>query len=176
MTIQYVPQGFGPNDLIGPHDGLRVTFAQSRSIFTPDSIESADLRDNVQHLFRAMEGGGFALAPASDITVVPGDLAVTVDFVVASSGYLTVAQALDQLSAGLYGPLDFLKRTYIRRVERIGSSTWGSPIPNDLDRPDVETGWLGVGALGLAIAAGVAVVFFAPELKAALGMVRGRRG
>lgn len=168
----FAPAGFNANSTIGPHDGLRVTFAETRSSLTPDFVEEADLRDNVQHLVDALASGA-PLQPASDVTVAPGELAVTLDFAVIGGGSLTVAAAMALLQDALYGPFDFLQRTYIRRVELLrgtpapgGSSTtpWGTPIPVDV--PDSETGafaWLPYVAVG----AGVLLLFvYAPEIKA----------
>lgn len=174
--IQYAPQGFGANDTIGPHQGLRVTFAETRSMLTPDFVESADFRDNLDHLVAELEQGGYDLAPASDITVAPGELAATIDFAIVKNGFVTVAAALEQLQGALYGPLDFLQRTYIRRVEKIDGQKWGDAIPDELDLEDKEKGpidympWiLGAGAIA-------AVIFFAPEIKTAIRGIQKAHG
>lgn len=170
----FAPAGFNANSVIGPHEGLRVTFAQTRSMFTPDFVEAADFRQNIAHLVSTMGNGGFALAPASDVTVAPGELAVTIDFAVVGNGSLTVAAAMAQLMDALYGPLDFARRTYIRRVQRLGASTWGDPIPEDV--PDTERSpWAWVPwAVGAAVVA--LLLVYAPEVKLGAKALRGARG
>lgn len=161
--IEYAPLGFSEHSTIGPHEGLRVTFAQTRSALTPDFVEEADFRDNINHLMAAMEGGGFALAPASDMTVAPGQLAVTIDFAVAGDGAISVAQAVSQLHDGLYGFLDLARRTYIRRVTRIDSH-WREPIPGDKPDEECDLTCLAKKWGGIALLVGVGL-YFLPEIK-----------
>lgn len=166
----YAPDGFTEHSVIGPHEGVRVTFAQTRSMFTPDFVERADFENNIEHLIDQMEGGGFALAPASDVTVAPGELAATIDFAVTTPGTISVARALAQLQDGLYGALDLARRTYIRNVAYLGSRTWGTAIPDE--HADTERGFF--DWVPWAIGAGVvaAVLWFSPEIKGALRAAR----
>lgn len=170
----YAPSGFGPTSSLFPHQGVRVTFAQTRSALTPDFVEAADFRDNIDHLIHEMEGGGFALAPASGVVVAPGELAATIDFVVAGNGAVSVADAVTQLHNGLYGFLDLARRTYIRRVELIDDNLWGDPIPPaEEDAETTLTGWIGrLGGIAfVATVVGVGL-YFLPEIKTALRVKR----
>lgn len=172
--IEYSPLGFSEHSTIGPHEGLRVTFAETRSALTPDFVEQADFRDNMAHLIDEMEHGGFALAPASDTYIAPGELSATIDFAVAGSGYISVGQAVGQLQDGLYGFLDIARRTYIKRVTKIEGREWGKDIPDDV--PDKETNpwaWLaGLGTVALVVGA---AIYLAPEIKLATrGALRAR--
>lgn len=168
----YAPSGFGPTSVIGPHQGLRVTFAQTRSMFTPDSVEAADFRDNVDHLVGELPSLGVPLALASEVTVAPAELAATFDVAYVGSGSISVARATDALYDALYGPLDLLKRTYIRRVQLMGSGgiPWGTPVPRAT--ADAETGLLAVGGVTALVLLVGGVIFFGPEIKAALRTVR----
>lgn len=154
---------------IGPHQGLRVTFAETRSIFTPDAVESSDLADNVAHLVDQMSQGGYDIAPASDVTVASGELAATVDFVVVGNGNVAVSDAVNQIQGALYGPLDILRRTYIRSVELLGAGgvTFGTPIAAPGADTETSLTSLGLGTLGIGLlVAGVVALFvFAPEVK-----------
>lgn len=168
----YSPAGFGPYSTIGPHQGLRVTFAETRSVLTPDAVESADLADNIDRLVSALASGGAALAPASDVTFAPGALAGTIDFAVAGSGSISVSDALQQLQNALYGPLSVARRTYIRDVALLGTGgiPWGSTITPPPDDTEASIGgWLaGLGTLGIVTGLGVLALVYAPEIKAAL--------
>jgi hypothetical protein len=167
--INYSPAGFGPNSVIGPHQGVRVTFAQSRSLATPDFVERADFRDNIAHLVDTLAARGGPLAPASEVTITPDALAATIDFAVTGSGSVSVAQALQSLQDALYGPLDIARRTYIRDVALLGAGgiPWGTPI--SVPKEDSEGGWLaGLGTIGLLVGLGVLALVYAPEIKTAL--------
>ncbi len=168
----YAPDGFGPTTTVGPHEGVRVTFAETRSMFTPDAVEEADFRETMGRLIDNIAQGGAPVAPASDITVAPGELAATIDFLVIG-GPLTVAQLASQLTDSLYGPLSFARRTYIRSIEHIGvggGATWGTQITTPTADP--ETNPLnvlgGIGAVTLLAVAVGAFVFFAPEIRTAV--------
>lgn len=178
MTTTYLPRGtFGPNTMLGPHQGLRITFAQTRSAATPDFVEEADFRQNLDYLVQQMASGTFALDPASGVVVAPGELAATIDFANTGGGSISVAQALADIQGALYGPLDFARRTYLRQVQLlgIGGVPWGTPTP----RPSADTemnplaffgGW---GTVLLVVGVGV---YLLPEIKLALrGSLRGAR-
>lgn len=165
----FTPRGLSEHSTIGPHQGLRVTFAQTRSGFTPDVVEWTDFRQNIAHLVEEMESGGFALAIASDPVPPAGALAWTIDFIVPTSGHVSVGTALNQLRDGLYGPFDFAQRTYLRDVALIGNGgvSAGSPIPKDTE--DTERSPLGTLAVWGTVALGVAaLVYFAPEIRMAI--------
>lgn len=158
------------------HTGLRVTFAETPTMLAPTMVETADLRDNIAHLVSAIEGGGFVLVPTSDVGVPPGATAWTIDFEPMSQG-VTVGAAISQLEDGLYGPFDFLRRTYIRRVEKFGGQSWGDPIDQSVvSQPDqgLSFGGLVAGLGGTAVALGLAagVVIFLPEIKALTARAR----
>ena len=179
-----------PGDSIRLHDVLRVTFAETPSFLVPDDVASANLASDVGHLIRSMEDGGYAVAPVSDTTVAPGAQAVTIDFMVPGQGTVTVAQAVQQLTGGLFGVLEFVQATEIVRVERITGAEAGAPgagvergataqtVEEQLSQTTVGAtlaSFFGKATTGLVIIAVIAGVFvFAPEIKAALRASRGR--
>lgn len=170
----FTPAGFGPSSVIGPHQGIRVTFAETRSVFTPDAVEAADFQDNLAHLVDAIGQGGYAIVPASDVVPSPGELAATIDFIVPGQGSVTVADALNALQAGMYGPLDLLRRTYIRDVQQLGGGNIGSAIPmatSDTEASPVAAVGSALGSVALTVGVlavlGLAFVY-APEIKAGL--------
>lgn len=170
----FSPAGFGPASVIGPHQGIRVTFAETRSVFTPDAVEAADFQDNLAHLVDAIGQGGFSVVPASDVVPAPGELAATIDFVVPGSGSVAVSHALTELQAGMYGPLDLLRRTYIRDVQQLGGGNIGSAIPMpgaDAEASPVAAVGSALGSVALTVGVlavlGLAFVY-APEIKAGL--------
>ena len=172
----YAPAGFGPQSNIGPHQGLRVTFAYDRSMFVPDAIEASVFRNAVENLIGSVDEGGYPVVPASAVAVAPDETATTIDFAVVGSGSVNVGQAVTQLSNGLYGILfgllgdEALRSIKIRDVALIGSEPgaipWGVSIPRPAATP--QGSWLAAGGALTAVAVAAGVVFFAPELKALL--------
>ena len=174
----YLPRGtFGPYSALGPHQGIRVTLAQTRSVATPDFIEEADFRQNIGYMVEQMASGGFVIDPASEVVVAPGKLAATVDFANTGGASVSVAQALSDIHDALYGPLDAARRTYIREVQLIGTGgiKWGTPIPNPTEDDEANPlAWgAGLGALALVVGG---LIYFAPEAKLALrGALKARQ-
>lgn len=163
----------GPGDVLGPHDGLRVTFAQPDAWWTTSGVEAGNLRDDLAHLLNTLESGGFSIYPAVGAVVPPpGATAWTIDF--KTPGNVAVVTAINELEGALDSAFDFLsKETFIRRVEKFTDQGWGVPIPYDeLDVPEQADCDLACmlrrGAIGAGLIAGVALLLvYAPELKAA---------
>ena len=174
----YYPRGtFGPNAFVGPHQGLRVTFAQTRSALTPDFVEEADFRQNIGYMVSEMETAGHVLDPASGVTVAPGELAATVDFANTGGASVVVADALADMQDALYGFFDIARRTYIRDVWLIGAGgiPWGSPIGRPAADEERNPLTWGLGLGSLALVAGVGV-YLLPEIKLALrGALKARQ-
>ena len=171
----------GPGDVLGAHDGLRVTFAQPDAWWTPASVEAGNLRDDLAALLQTLESGGYPIYPAVGAVVPPpGATAWTIDF--KTTGNVSVVDAINALEGALDTAWDFLsKETVIRRVEKFTDQGWGEPIPYDeLDYPERADCDLGCmlrrGAIAAGVLAGVALLFvYAPEIKAAARPFTARR-
>lgn len=184
--IEYV--NTNPGDVIALHDVLRITFVETPSWLVPDSIASENLAFDIDTLIRNTEGGGYPVVPVSDTTVAPGSLAVTIDFMPPGAGSVTVADAVQAITAGLYGALEFLDSTTISRVERITGAQAGAPgagvdrgatsqtIEQQLQQTTIGATlgkWFGTATTGLVLVGGVALLLvFAPEIE---GLLRSGR-
>ena len=174
----YYPRGtFGPTSLLGPHQGIRVTFAQTRSALTPDFVEEADFRQNIDYMVEQMQSSGSAVDPASPVTIAPGELAATMDFVNTGGASVVTADALADIHDALYGLFDIARRTYIRDVQLmgVGGLPWGTPIarPEADEEANLFAWGAGLGAAALVIGG---LIYFAPEAKLALrGVLKARQ-
>jgi hypothetical protein len=179
----YVPP-VNAGSVLGSHDVLRVTFAEEPHWFVPDDVASANLRAEVSNLIASMESGGFALAPASDVSVPPGALAWTIDFV--PVGAVTVGQAVTQLDDALRTL--FTSNGYVARVEKLAGGA-GGQLDAGTQRGDTSltleqqlqqnelgkqlASIFGKATIGLAVLGGAALLLvYAPQVKAAVSRVR----
>jgi hypothetical protein len=155
-------------DVLGIHQGLRVTFAETPTWFVPDMVATANLRDDLEHLISSMESGGYSITAVSNTVPPPGSQAWTIDFKPVG-GSISVGDALNELEGGMFGPFDFLKRTYIRRVEKYDDQQWGVPFKQgDFDQPDTSCGaacWGERVAIGAAVVGvGILLYLYAPAI------------
>lgn len=183
MSITYVPPTLA-GETIGPHEVLRVTFAEGQTPFLDDTTLTANLAFDIQHLMTEIESGGYPVVPVSDPTVPPGAMAVTIDFMPPGQGTVSVASVLERLTNGLFGVLQFLHNTSIVRVEKItaaqaGAAEAGSDRAADTNVVEQTLANTALGAtlsrvfgtvtVGvIVIGAGVLAIMYAPEIKAAL--------
>jgi hypothetical protein len=176
-----------PGEVLGLHDVLRVTFTATPHWFEADAIVRAAFSNEIANMIAAMESGGFPVAPVSDITITPGTMATTIDFMPVSDG-VTVSSALSRLSDALASGQPWAN-TAVSRVRKIAakdSYTGGTARGLDTTAADAAAvqaaaaaspwSFLGNATLVVGLLAGVGLLFFyGPEIKAGLKGIRGRK-